>query len=1413
MNKLLNKIAIGIASITMAVGVGVALGSGEKTSMRAEAADGTQHAISSFTGKGEGVVINNKATPKAISLSDQGYTVKQVIIGWSHNKSNDGVTATVKIGGTTLGTGKVGGSSGANTTTIGDGNSSLSGAVNITWSNSMSGTGKGTLYINTLTLVEGSGGSSSTTYTITYNKNAGSDTVNNMPSADTDVSAGTHVLSNNIPTRSGYYFIGWGESASTTAANIVTSITVSDDTIVYAVWEVGTLVADALTASNTNSDTSYKDWSNVSVTSSAIYAGNSYGGGTAPNKNIQLRSNNSDSGVVTTTSGGTIKRVLVSWTSSTSAGRTIDVYGKNTAYSAATDLYNNSNKGTLIGSIVCGTSTSLAIVTDYTYIGLRSNNNSLNLDSITFYWKAIETHTVSFTVNTAGYGSVSQSSIANVPDGSSITTNGNKITINGTDVTATATASTAQYTYSFTGWSNNTGTVTADRTITANFERTTNTFTVGGTINNGSLSSTASIAYGSALNITLNPTSGYKLPTSLTSVSMGGNPLTAGSGYTYNNSNGAIGIASVTGNVVINATCPINATTHTITVTSITNGTYSGDTGEQVEHEGYTVQLTPNALYKYPESITISGAGTEGDSSKGWEYSSSDGIVYIYYLDADVTISAVCPAASIIGITVTGQKDEFTLGDSFSFGGTVKASYDDVAQTTNHTISTDLVDIDYSAYDPFTEDIYTIEVSLKSDDSISDSYDVMVTAKSIIKTITWELVEEDLGDFTGEYVILNTGNNYYPKTSVDGSGRAINGTAPTVTNKIIANDDVQEEMIWTINKEGDFETEDVPPETVNYYSIKNKGDDNYMISGSTKELSFVTTLKDEDDDDYDYDVWQIAYGTYLDIFNQGLETDYYLRSNGGSGWRCYNSGVGTKPLLYKKVETSSDTRSLIRITATGPADNVKKEGDVLTGADFTTTALYDTGDTDNTIVATVVSGGTLSVGSNTVGLSYTEGGITKTCEVTVVAAENTAELDGIVWSQEGESRTIFKGTTIGSFGTLLKHYDDESTQTLNLNECTVAIFNNTSGSKAHDIASPTTYTWNLSNDNGKYLGVTYEGYTKYSGIINVVDTINPVYNKNEVITWSKTTTINAGDTVTFVNETNSKVASSYDSTNHRIDSASYSTSITSALSFEVGTVTVGNNTYYTFHNKDGYLGNHSTGTTGSNYAYLDANVDTSTNKNYFSVSFDNSDNVVITSVYDTNRVLQLRSGTPDRFCFYGSSQLKIQLYKGTSSYEPYGDNIANTNVTVQKAVLEFAALFNTTMSCTQSGDTANVSSHWSSIESSFDTLLSQFTGDDLAHCKALFAGGDAVEASANGDTLQDMLARYEYILRKYNALGYNLNDFLHDDAGRPGVQGAVRFNALINFKDSGSALIIAITSIVSGLAIGGYFFLRKKKEQ
>ena len=128
--------------------------------------------------------------------------------------------------------------------------------------------------------------------------------------------------------------------------------------------------------------TTYTDFSNVAATSSARYAGNS---AKSSSGGIQMRSKNSNSGIVSTVSGGRVKSVTITVESGSNK---IDVYGSNTAYTGAADLYatgEGANQGTKIGTLeATGT---ITFTEDYAYVGIRSNNGAIYVTSVEIVWE------------------------------------------------------------------------------------------------------------------------------------------------------------------------------------------------------------------------------------------------------------------------------------------------------------------------------------------------------------------------------------------------------------------------------------------------------------------------------------------------------------------------------------------------------------------------------------------------------------------------------------------------------------------------------------------------------------------------------------------------------------------------------------------------------------------------------------------------------------------------------------------------------------------------------------------------------------------------------------------------------------------------------------------------------------------
>ncbi len=233
-------------------------------------------------------------------------------------------------------------------------------------------------------------------YTVTFKSNGSVyETLTDLESGATVVFPTTDPTS--CDTENYPHFIGWTvnpiNGSTDEKPDLVTSATVSDENLEYhAVFAAGTqgstsTKTDILTRELIGiTGSSYSNWSNKTSNSDAVYAGNSSGGGNDKTY-IQLRSN-SNSGVITTASGGKATKVVVSWNSSTITNRTLNVYGKNSAYSAASELYSTNTQGTSLGTIAKGTSTELTITGDYEYIGLRSDDGAMYLDEIQITWSA-----------------------------------------------------------------------------------------------------------------------------------------------------------------------------------------------------------------------------------------------------------------------------------------------------------------------------------------------------------------------------------------------------------------------------------------------------------------------------------------------------------------------------------------------------------------------------------------------------------------------------------------------------------------------------------------------------------------------------------------------------------------------------------------------------------------------------------------------------------------------------------------------------------------------------------------------------------------------------------------------------------------------------------------------------------------
>ena len=265
-------------------------------------------------------------------------------------------------------------------------------------------------------------------YTVSFNLNAPSGVT---PIDDLAVMSGNTAVAPANPTRESdenydYTFGGWYVNQSCTGDPYNFSTPVTGDLTLYAKWneseraaseviensvktqatlaysdysKEGNGAVDTLDRAFTGiSGNSYTAWSNKTGTSGVVYAGKSAGG----NDSIQLRTSGTDEGVVSTANPNehNVKKITVRWNTTTANSRSINIYGKNSAYSAASDLFDTEKRGTLITTMAfsskdANNETTFVVTADYKFIGIKSSDSALYLESVSIQWGNLPTYTYS----------------------------------------------------------------------------------------------------------------------------------------------------------------------------------------------------------------------------------------------------------------------------------------------------------------------------------------------------------------------------------------------------------------------------------------------------------------------------------------------------------------------------------------------------------------------------------------------------------------------------------------------------------------------------------------------------------------------------------------------------------------------------------------------------------------------------------------------------------------------------------------------------------------------------------------------------------------------------------------------------------------------------------------------------------
>lgn len=152
-------------------------------------------------------------------------------------------------------------------------------------------------------------------------------------------------------------------------------------------------VTDVLSQQTVGNSGGYSDYtlSSENTQSGAAYSlncGSTY-------NSIQLRSSADNttknySGIVSTTSGGTLKKIVVTWVTNTDDARVLNIYGADKAFTI-NGLFATTDAPKAIATLKKGNATDLVstyeFTEDYTFVGLRSASNAMYIKQIEITWE------------------------------------------------------------------------------------------------------------------------------------------------------------------------------------------------------------------------------------------------------------------------------------------------------------------------------------------------------------------------------------------------------------------------------------------------------------------------------------------------------------------------------------------------------------------------------------------------------------------------------------------------------------------------------------------------------------------------------------------------------------------------------------------------------------------------------------------------------------------------------------------------------------------------------------------------------------------------------------------------------------------------------------------------------------------
>lgn len=803
--------------------------------------------------------------------------------------------------------------------------------------------------------------------------------------------------------------------------------------------------------------------------------------------------------------------------------------------------------------------------------------------------------------------------------------------------------------------------------------------------------------------------------------------------------------------------------TYTITVNAVTLESIEVSGAKTAYYVGDSfVKPTVTATYSNGSTSVVSNDATFSGYNLSNAGNQTVTVSYTNGTTVSTTYSITVTALAVTDLTISGYTTVFTVGDSFSYGGTVTATYNN-GSTADVTSSATC-----SGYNMSSASSQTVTVSFGGQ---SKTYQITVNEAGggATDSTQYELINSTSDLEAGKsYIITNGTSGTVKAAAVTDNTNNRKSTEVTVSNnKITRGSSALSFTLGGSSGSWTFATENYAG-TAGYLASGSSSTNNHLRVISTAGTATIA---------FSGDAATINIGPHasrtLICFNSGIDSP-----NGG--FACY-SAQGSYGLVYLWKEVQAKVLSSISLDTT----NVQKTfsvGDTFTYSGLVVTANYTNASSEVVTPTSVSTPDMSSTGNKIVTVTYQT--VSNTYLITVNSSPS------ISWT--APTINVYTGSTLSGTdvnGWAVTYNDGAGHQTvLTYSQITVKLGGTT-------ISIP--HTW-VAADDGKTLTATYNSLTtSASNAVQVTQSINSVSMQSEATENTSNLTFTAAcggsgtaDDGKSWTVTSDGTESSYDSTkgiHYGTSSAAVQYILLSSSVFTTGTITE---------------------------VVVNASVASGVTNTTVSVriggnQFGGTGRTLTTTATDYTFSGSVAAGTIEVEIRKPESAVKAIYCKSVvvTYTTPGSSTIISNNVShtaAQRVAVKFAKAFNaamdTTINCT-----ANMSSAWSTCSSAYNTFLSEAAAlgsTEEAYAKNLVKYATRQYSDDSGEAcLERMMKTYELCVQKHGQTAF-MSDIV--TLGRTPTINVVSSNS--------TATIIIVSTLICGIAVGGYFVLRRKKE-